>query len=368
MNSPWPKVKVGEVLRRSEKTIPIRPDTEYREVTVKLWGKGVVPRGVVTGARISASRRFVARAGQLILSRIDARNGAIGIVPTDLDGAVVTNDFPVFDLNHEKINPQFLDWLSKTRDFVELCQRASEGTTNRVRLQEDRYLSLEIPLPPLEQQRRIVGRIEEMAAKIEEARTLRQQGTGEAGKILLNRAEEIFRQLSDQFHHREFGSFFPHVTSGPRSWAKHYEQGGYRFYRAQDVGAEGQALQESKVFIEPPPGAQGRSAMLEHGDLMIVITGATVGRVTVFREKLEPGFVSQHVAICRLPADEVDPEFALWGLRSPDGQVQLLGQRYGQGKAGPQLIQHPSTESSFSSALRTAPDRGGAGRARGEGG
>ena len=101
-------------------------------MTAKLWGKGVVLRGAVVGASVAASRRFVAKAGQLILSRIDARNGAIGIVPSELDGAVVTNDFPLFDLTSERIDSAFLKWLTKRRDFAELCQRASEGTTNRV--------------------------------------------------------------------------------------------------------------------------------------------------------------------------------------------------------------------------------------------
>ena len=76
-----------EVLQRSEEMVTLRPEAEYREVTVKLWGKGVVLRGMVAGAGISASRRYVASVGQLILSRIDARNGAIGIVPPELDGS-----------------------------------------------------------------------------------------------------------------------------------------------------------------------------------------------------------------------------------------------------------------------------------------
>ena len=67
---------------------------------------------------------------------------------------------------------------------------------------------------------------------------------------------------------------------------------------------------------------------------MLVITGATVGRVAVYNEGLEPGFVSQHVAICRLPRESIDPRYVLWGLKAPDGQAQLLGQRYGQGKPG----------------------------------
>lgn len=185
MKRHWPTVRLGEVLKRTAETVTIAPDAEYREITVRLWGKGVVLRGIVSGVAIAGNRRFIAKPGQFILSRIDARNGAIGIVPAQLDGAVVTNDFPLFDLELSKLNAAFLGWLSKTSDFVELCKRASEGTTNRVRLQEERFLTLEIPLPPLPEQRRIVARIEELATKIAEARSLRQQAVKEAERLLV---------------------------------------------------------------------------------------------------------------------------------------------------------------------------------------
>ena len=42
---PWPKVSLGEVLSKSEETVSPRLDTEYSEITVRLWGKGVVERG-----------------------------------------------------------------------------------------------------------------------------------------------------------------------------------------------------------------------------------------------------------------------------------------------------------------------------------
>jgi hypothetical protein len=61
---PWPTVRLGEVLRRSEETIELQPEAEYRQITVKLWGKGVVLRGILTGAEIAASRQMVARRGQ----------------------------------------------------------------------------------------------------------------------------------------------------------------------------------------------------------------------------------------------------------------------------------------------------------------
>ncbi len=193
MSTSWPNVKLGEVLRRSQETLEIEPGSEYCEVTVRLWGKGVVQRGLVSGSEISGSRRFAARAGQLILSRIDARNGAIGIVPPALDGATVTNDFPVFDVDTSRTEPAFLGWLSKTPDFVELCKRASEGTTNRVRLQEARFLALEIPMPALAEQRRIVARVEELAAKIAEARSLRQKAIAQVEAFIISVHAELAR-------------------------------------------------------------------------------------------------------------------------------------------------------------------------------
>jgi type I restriction enzyme, S subunit len=172
---PWPKVRLGEVLSKSEEMVNPKPDSEYREITVRLWGKGVVERGRRQGAEMAGNRRFVARQGQFIVSRIDARNGAMGIVPQPLDGALVTNDFPLFNLNRGRLFPDFIGWLCRTNDFVELCQQASEGTTNRVRLKEERFLALEIPLPPLQEQQRIVARIEEVSSLIDEACSLRQQ-------------------------------------------------------------------------------------------------------------------------------------------------------------------------------------------------
>lgn len=185
MSAHWPLVPLGEVLTKSEDWIDLDPEKSFREVTVRLWGKGVVLRRDASGAEIAGSRRLRVRAGQFILSRIDARNGAFGLIPDALDGAVVSNDFPVFTPNPSRLLPSFLSWISKTHDFVNLCKAASEGTTNRVRLQENRFLPMTIPLPPLPEQRRIVARIEELAAKIEEAGGLRRQTVEEANRLLI---------------------------------------------------------------------------------------------------------------------------------------------------------------------------------------
>jgi type I restriction enzyme S subunit len=182
------------VLRRSEETIEPQADVEYREITVRMWGKGVIERGRILGASLP-SRRFVAHAGQFIASRIDARNGAMGLVPKSLDGALVTNDFPLFNLKIERLTPAFLGWLCRTAGFVELCTQASEGTTNRVRLKSEGFNALEIPLPPLAEQRRVVARIEALAAQIHEARTLRHQAAKEAEALLVSFRRAAFGEI-----------------------------------------------------------------------------------------------------------------------------------------------------------------------------
>jgi type I restriction enzyme S subunit len=140
----WQAVQIGRLLKKSNNWVAIESDAIYQEVTVRLSGKGVVPRGYRQGSDIGGERRLQVKAGQFIISRIDARNGASGIIPPELDGAVVTNDFPVFDFDEDLLMPRFLFWLSKTAAFVQACRAASEGTTNRVRLILLCYLHLSI--------------------------------------------------------------------------------------------------------------------------------------------------------------------------------------------------------------------------------
>lgn len=182
--SNWPTVRLGEVLSKSDRQIDIYPDQQYKEVKVRLWGKGVVLRKELAGAEIAASRRYALKAGQFILSRIDARNGASGLVPESLGGAVVSSDVPVFDTQQKRLLPPYLNWLSKTKGFVELCRAASEGTTNRVRLKEDRFLRMEIPVPPLPEQRRIVEWLDAVADRAEEAKRLRAEADVETTQFL----------------------------------------------------------------------------------------------------------------------------------------------------------------------------------------
>jgi type I restriction enzyme S subunit len=192
--SRWPIVPLGELLRRSNETAILDFDTEYHEVTIRLWGKGVISRGRVRGGDVGTSRQVV-RANQLILSKIDARNGAIGIVPPELDGAIVSNDFPSFEFA-EKLDSAYMGWLVRSTQFVELCKAASEGTTNRIRIKDDRFLSQQIHLPPLEKQQTIVARLDQLANKVRQVNEHLDAAENDAFRLLILMATR--RDLSDE--------------------------------------------------------------------------------------------------------------------------------------------------------------------------
>jgi type I restriction enzyme S subunit len=165
----WPEAPLREILARSEDWISIDPEKDYRQVTIRLWGKGAVLRGTVKGSAIAASEQLRVKKGQFIMSKIDARHGAFGLIPAELDGAVVSSDFPVFDVDTTRLIPRFLNWMSKTAWFVALCSSASEGSTNRVRLKEERFLNQRVPLPTLGEQQRLVVRLDAVATHVDAA-------------------------------------------------------------------------------------------------------------------------------------------------------------------------------------------------------
>src|ERR1035437_8685934 len=103
MANGWQTVSLGKILKRVKEEIRLDDNTIYKQVTVRLWNKGVILRGTQQGSEIKSKHQFLVRTGQLVLSRIDVRNGAIGICPPELEGAIISNDFWAYDFDYKII-------------------------------------------------------------------------------------------------------------------------------------------------------------------------------------------------------------------------------------------------------------------------
>ncbi len=331
MTDRFPMVPLGEVLTKSEEWIELAPDQRYRELTVRLWGKGVVQRREVSGADIAARKRLLVRSQQFILSRIDARNGAFGLVPDSLDGAVVTNDFPVFMPNRLRILPTFLHWMSKTAWFVDLCKAASEGTTNRVRLVEDRFLATEIPLPSLEEQRRIVARIKELSAKIEEARLLRRQALDEAENLYASTLASVFLSRSDTWQQETVADVIISMDAGwsPACENRPATDGKWGVLKTTSVQwcefrpYENKALTQS---LTPRP-----ELCVQAGDVLVTRAGPRkrVGVVAAVRVGAPHLMISDKLIRLRPDQSKIESRFLELSLCSPFSQEHLVQRKTG---------------------------------------
>lgn len=165
----FPLIKIWDILIRSKLTEKIEDDIEYNRVTIKLYGKWVSIRDTVMGKVIGTKNQWTIKEGQFIISKIDARNGAFWVVPHECDGAIATNDFPSFDVDHARITPEFLNLITTTKEFQNICELASTGTTGRRRVDMKKFLDMSIPLPDIDTQKRIVSAY---YAKIDEANRL----------------------------------------------------------------------------------------------------------------------------------------------------------------------------------------------------
>ncbi len=168
INTKFNMIPIRECIKRIKDKIKIANDQRYKRVTIKTNNGGVLLRDNIYGKYINTKDQFQIKTGQLILSKIDARNGAIGIVNEELDKAVITGNFWVFDADLDKVNLEYLVLILTSKWFVEKWEVCSNGSGNRLYLQEELFLNTKIPVPKLEIQNQIVKEFKIMSNTIKD--------------------------------------------------------------------------------------------------------------------------------------------------------------------------------------------------------
>ena len=170
----YPMMRIGEFLKRNKTAVTIEDDKTYKRATIKVRNGGIFLRDEEIGSKIGTKNQFLISKGQFLLSKIDARNGAFGVVPEVLDGGIITGNFWTFDVDYSIINPHYLALLTTTDAFIQFCEQASNGTTNRHYLQEPLFLNIKVPVPSLEEQNKLVEAYNDIMAfiKMEEMKAI----------------------------------------------------------------------------------------------------------------------------------------------------------------------------------------------------
>jgi type I restriction enzyme S subunit len=274
MSKPWPTVRLGDVLRHRKEFITIDDLTTYKRPRVQLHVQGIVLRDEVPGALIKTKTQQVCRTDEFLVAEIDAKVGGFGIVSEALNGSIVSSHYFLFVIDELKLDRRFLDYFIRTPTFRE--QVAAQGSTNYAAIRPSHVLGYEIPLPPLAEQQRVVARIEELAAQIHEARTLRHQAAEEA--------EALFGSfLTARFDSSDWPlKLLPEVAGVARGKFAHRPRNEPRFYGGEIPFIQIGDISNSNRYIRTHSQTLNKeglaiSRMFPAGTVAIAITGATIG-------------------------------------------------------------------------------------------
>lgn len=161
---------IGLAIKRVKNGLSINDEVSYKRLTIKMNGEGVKVRDIAKGSEIKTKSQYYVKNGQLAVSKIDARNGAFGVVPEDADGAIITGNFWVYDLRKNIADMTYLLLILATNHFTTAWNICSNGGGNRLYLQESLFLAYKIPLPTLSIQQKIVAQYNHTIAQAVECK------------------------------------------------------------------------------------------------------------------------------------------------------------------------------------------------------
>jgi len=169
----WP----GSVIRPlsaalSRKMVDVQRDGHepgsLRLVTLHFDGE-MEPRDESAGDNFKG-RLFHADPGDVIYSKIDVRNGAIGIIPENLGRVCLSSEYPVYAVDPAIADARYIKLLFRTDLFRRKIHSMVSGASGRKRVQPADLESVAVPLPPLSLQRKIVAAHEAARQKVDKAR------------------------------------------------------------------------------------------------------------------------------------------------------------------------------------------------------
>lgn len=183
--SNWPSVSLSDLIRLERRRVEVVPDRQYQEIGIYCFGRGIFHKQPRSGLEVGDKDLYLIKDGDLILQVTFAWEGAIALCSKGEDGLYGSTRYPTFRVYEERCFPPYLARYLSTRSGIEQIGKICPGSAGRNRVLSIKRISeVMIPLPPLTEQRQITARVEELAAKIAEARWLREKAIEDTDKFL----------------------------------------------------------------------------------------------------------------------------------------------------------------------------------------
>ncbi len=284
----------------------------YPNLGILNFGRGVFEKPDIEGMKTSATTLYRVRAGQFIYSRLFAFEGAFALVPPELDGRFVSNEFPTFDIDVSTVTPGYIGWVFRQPHVWTMAASLGVGMGDRRRrVHPEALIKLSIPLPPFAEQELIVTRLDSVVERIAKRAAAVKHVMAELGAML--HAE--FHRITLSAPTVRFGEVAP-LTRRPVTT----EPGAV--YREIGARAFGRGLFE-KPDVKADELTWQQLFRVEQGDLVFSNIKAWEGAFAV-ADASHHGCVGSHRYLTCLPdQNRATARFLWFYLQSPGGIADI---------------------------------------------
>jgi len=195
----WPQVPLKRILTYLDDRIELVDEDEYVTITVKRRHGGLEEREKLRGHQIKTKKQFRLVPGAFIISRVQCWHQAFALVPERITpNMVASTNYDQFAIS-QQVDRRFFWWLSHSPAFTETVRSSASGVViEKMVFNRNAWLEKTIAIPSLPEQQRIVARIEELVAKIEDARGLRWQAVEEAKTLVVRATADVVDRIQGE--------------------------------------------------------------------------------------------------------------------------------------------------------------------------
>jgi restriction endonuclease S subunit len=318
MKKGWATKTLGDVLQKTETVNPLRsPHAEFDYIDVSSISNAtfqIKATHRLKGKDAPSRARKLVRANDILFATIRPTLQRIAIVPKHLDQQVCSTGYFVLRAM-PGIDPRFVFYSLFTEKFTEQMRSLQKGASYPAVTDGD-VKAQAIPVPPLPEQHRIVGLLDEAFAGIASARTNAEKNLQSARALFKSHVNSIFLPSGEGWPVKRLGDLTDLITKGttPTSVGHGFVPTGINFIKIEAISGDGHFIKAKLAQITQGCHKALRRSQLKSGDIFFSIAGA-LGRTAFVTEDIIPANTNQALAIIRLKnSDDVAPEFVLQAL------------------------------------------------------
>ena len=334
----WEEIKIGDAINESKRPLDMEDDEKYQLITVKRRNGGIVSRGMFYGRNILVKNYYTVKKGDYIISKRQVIHGANGIVPSEQDDAIVSNEYMVLS-DSSTLLVNYLALYSMTKKMYHMFYISSYGVDiEKMFFNVEDWKKKKIMVPCIKEQQKVVDLFSLIDTVIEKQKeTVSAWEERKKGVMQKLFSQEVRFKADDgsefsDWEEKKLGDICKTFSGGtPKSGeARYYENGTISFIRSGEIHDDKTELRITKDGLN-----ESSAKMVDIGDILYALYGATSGEVDISKIK---GAINQAI-LCIRPLNDFNRKFIVEILRHNKETILRTYLQGGQGNLSAQIIQ-----------------------------